>query len=138
MTETPEILESVEPPGPITGDGNGVALPPIQQEAKQEPEEDVRQGLPPSVKVETGIPLNLSQKGVHSKGPWIQYNGVGTLRVMTKEDWHRVGVDSSQYCEWNYLNKKRLPRSSFSDEELQYLLNVDGRFSVVDAETASV
>ena len=105
--------------------------PDIRQ--KKEPEPDKRQGLPESVKVEeASAPMQLERPAPDWKGPWIQYNGVGTVRILTPQDWRAAGVDSSTRYEWNYINQKRLPRSLFSAEELQYLLRVDGRFSLVE------
>lgn len=75
-------------------------------------------------------PYELAQSDPNAKGPWIQYNGVATVRILTPSDWAAAGVKSTKYCEWNYLNNKRLPRSMFTDEELQYLLRIDGRFSL--------
>jgi hypothetical protein len=53
---------------------------------------------------------------------------------MGPEDWKAAGVDSDKTVQWNYMNKKRVSRHAFSDEELQYLLLVDGRFSLVEDE----
>ncbi|AVD99633.1 hypothetical protein HWB51_gp015 [Mycobacterium phage Cuke] len=98
-------------------------------------EKDPLKGLPPTVKVEEArAPMALKQPDKSAHGPWVQYNGVATVRIMQAKDWKEVGVDSTKYCEWNYLNKKRLPVTSFTDEELQYLLRIDGRFSVVEDE----
>ncbi|AYN57966.1 hypothetical protein HWB90_gp016 [Mycobacterium phage Fowlmouth] len=116
MSDTPGIFSSDEP-------------------AKPKEDQDPLKGLPPTVRVEEArTPMALKQPDKSARGPWVQYNGVGTVRIMTAADWKTVGVDSKKYCEWNYLNHKRLPVSSFTDEELQYLLRVDGRFSVVEDE----
>lgn len=90
-------------------------------------------GLPPNVKIETADePMELKLPDPNAKGPWIQYDGVAILRYMDAAAWAAADVPSTTYYEWNYLNKKRLPRSIFSDEELQYLLRRDGRFSLVE------
>lgn len=106
-------------------------------ETKKDAEEKKRldrQGLPPGVIVEVApTPMALKPKDPSAKGPWIQYNGVGTVRTMTPEDWRNVGTEGP-YHEWNYLNERRLPRSAFTDEQLQYLLRQDGRFSLVEDE----
>jgi hypothetical protein len=97
------------------------------------PQEDSRKGLPESVKVEeASAPMQLEQPAPDWKGPWIRYNGVGTIRIMDPAAWRSAGVQSNKRYEWNYLNQKRIPRSLFTDEELQYLLRVDGRFSLVE------
>lgn len=104
----------------------------IKKDAEEKKKD--RQGLPPTVEVEiASAPMQLKPKDPGAKGPWIQYNGVGTVRVMTPEDWASLGTEGP-YCEWNYLNEKRLPRSIFTDEQLQYLLRQDGRFSLVEDE----
>lgn len=102
---------------------------PLKRKEEEKPD---RQGLPTSVQVETAsAPMQLRQKDPNAKGPWIQYNGVATVRIMTPEDWKSVGTEGP-YCEWNYLNERRLPRSLFNDQQLQYLLRQDGRFSLVE------
>ena len=82
-------------------------------------------------------PMNLTPPDPNATGPWIEYTGIATVRIITELDWRQQGINSTNYCEWNYLNNKRLPRSMFSDEELQYLLRVDGRFTLVDDEIES-
>lgn len=101
-----------------------------------DPAQNPRQGLPASVQVvapkkgESLPPVPLDNSNSSSKGPWIQYNGIGTLRIMDPAAWKDAGVNSQKNIQWNYLNKMRVPRSAFTDEELQYLLRVDGRFSL--------
>jgi hypothetical protein len=102
-------------------------------ETKQKKNDDPRQGLPDSVKVEEANTLLELQPGdPTAAGPWVQYDGIATVRVITQSDWQEMGIDSDKEVQWNYLNKKRVPISRFSDEELQYLLRCDGRFSVVE------
>lgn len=104
-----------------------------EQAKKQAAENDPRQGLPESVRVETATgPTTLQQADPTAKGPWIKYNGIATVRYMDAEAWKQAGVDSDKYVEWNYLNHKQVPVSTFTDEELQYLLRCDGRFSLVE------
>lgn len=99
----------------------------------KEVSDDPRKGLPANVIVEEApAPMSLQTANPLATGPWIKYKGVATVRILTQKDWAAVGVNSSTYAEWNYLNEKKLPRSMFSDEELQYLLRVDGRFELVD------
>lgn len=86
--------------------------------------------LPGAREITMPTAMELQQPEFGTKGPWIQYNGVATVRILTRNDWAAAGVASDKYCEWNYLNNKRLPRSMFNDQELQYLLRVDGRFSL--------
>lgn len=96
-------------------------------------ETDELQGLPESVKVEqASAPLVLQQPDYSATGPWIKYDGVATVRIITMRDWTSAGINGTQEVQWNYLNHMRLPKSQFSEEELHYLLNVDGRFSLVE------
>lgn len=100
---------------------------------------DPRQGLPASVKLEqasTQFDLDKTKRS-DPKGQYIQYNGVGTVRIMGPTEWKAAGVDSDDYFEWNYLNNKRIPRSAFSDEQLQYLLRIDDRFELVEVKDDS-
>jgi hypothetical protein len=115
----------------VTGAGVDADL---STKAKKE-EADPRQGLPSTVKVESApTALDLKKPDPDAKGPWIQYEGVGTVRTITPDDWKAAGIECNDYHEWNYLNHKRLPRSAFSDQQLQYLLRVDGRFRLVTDE----
>ena len=96
-------------------------------------EGDPRMGLPPNVEVEIADkPMELALPNPDSRGPWVEYTGVGTLRIMDAAAWKDAKVDSDRYFEWNYLNHKRVPRSEFNDHELQYLLRRDGRFRLVE------
>jgi hypothetical protein len=133
MVEDAKLSESPSGAKVISVTESDFANDSAPTEKKEEEKKDPRQGLPTSVKVESAsAPMKLRTPDPKAKGPWIQYNGVGTVRIMTQPDWAQAGVDSNKYCEWNYLNKKRLPRNIFTDDELQYLLRVDGRFSLVD------
>lgn len=123
--------QSAESNAPVEFTGQSQA--PKNSGDKEKSKGDPRQGLPPNVVVEeASAPMDLKPADPDAKGPWIQYNGVGTVRIMDEKTWRSVGVDSDKYYEWSYLNKKRLPRSLFSDAELQYLLRRDGRFSLVE------
>jgi hypothetical protein len=108
----------------------------LTSKQKNDEAQDPRQGLPSSVNVETGAPHKYdATERTDPKGQYIQYDGVALVRTLGPEEWKAVNVDSDDYFEWNYLNQKRIPRSSFSDEQLQYLLNVDRRFSVVNVDS---
>lgn len=100
------------------------------------PDQNPRQGLPSSVRLEedaTPVPLTDLPDPKDSAGPWIHYIGVATLRIMDEDAWHNAGVDSKSYHQWNFANKKCIPRSHFTDPELTYLLRVDGRFELTDS-----
>lgn len=92
----------------------------------------------PSIKTETvSRPMNLVRPDPKATGPWIKYNGIATVRILCDLDWQALGIDSSLYCEWNYLNEMKLPKSMFNDEQLDYLLNKDGRFHLEEDEIES-
>ncbi len=107
----------------------------IKQPKVVEPEpipfelDDLRPSAP---KVEEGPAIPLQDAAPDSVGPWVQYNGIATLRIMDANAWHSAGVKSDKYVEWNYLNNKRVPVSHFTDAELAYLIGRDGRFSKVE------
>lgn len=122
MAENPATLHSIDTD--LSTKGN-------DKEAKEDP----RQGLPSTVKVEEGAPfIQDNTKRVASDGKYIKYNGVGTVRIMGPAEWRAVNIDCDDYFEWNGLNKKRIPLEAFTDEQLQYLLRVDGRFELVELE----
>jgi hypothetical protein len=88
--------------------------------------------------VETAsAPLNLVPPDPNATGPWIEYTGIATVRIINGLDWKAIGIDSDLYCEWNYLNAKKLPKSMFNPEQLNYLLSTDGRFKLVEDESES-
>ena len=65
-------------------------------------------------------------------GRYIKYSGPALVRIMDAESWNAANVKSERYFEWNFLNHKKIPIEAFSDEELYYLLRVDGRFEIVE------
>jgi hypothetical protein len=74
----------------------------------------------------------VGQKDVpQPEGPQVKYIGPATRRVLTPEDWERVGVDDTEHetYEWNLKNAKMIPRDQFSEKQLAYL-RTDDRFSV--------
>lgn len=95
----------------------------VESKAKDNPFPSIENASTPMV-------LDLPQPD--AKGPWIEYTGVATVRVIDEKDWAAIGLNSSKRYQWNYLNQKRLPKSDFSEEELHYLLNVDGRFKLTE------
>lgn len=88
------------------------------------------------VKVETmTAPRNLVPPDPNATGPWIEYTGIATVRILCDLDWKNLGIDSDLYCEWNLLNGMKLPKSIFNEAQLNYLLNQDGRFQLVESES---
>lgn len=61
---------------------------------------------------------------------YVRYVGAATRRVLTAEDWERVGIEGKP-ATWHMGNGLMLPVSQFSQEQIDYLVNVDGRFQVV-------
>ncbi len=93
---------------------------------------------PVAMKTETiSRPMNLVPPDPNASGPWVKYNGIATVRILCALDWQNLKIDSNLYCEWNYLNEMKLPKSMFNDEQLDYLLNKDGRFELVEDEKES-
>lgn len=121
--------ESSEGQVPYDTDLKAAEPQPYVPKAKKHKEEQVQ----PAVQVEEGPALVLQEPELDSVGPWIQYNGIATLRIMDAQAWHAAGVKSDKYVEWNYLNNRRVPISHFTDAELAYLIGRDGRFSKVGA-----
>jgi hypothetical protein len=76
--------------------------------------------------------MELTPPDPNATGPWVEYIGVATVRILNKADWSSLGIDSDLVCQWNFLNRKRLPKSLFNDAQLHYMLKVDGRFQLVD------
>lgn len=110
---------------------------PIKPEEKKD--EDPKQGLDkiiPEVKYEEGPPIELgkTKKRVDPDGKYIKYTGPALVRIMEEADWKAANVESTKYCQWDYLNHKRIPVSFFNDAELHYLLLVDGRFEVEEVK----
>ena len=117
-------------PGPSTFVPKPVITPP---DSTPEVEEDARMGLPASVRVEQATaPLKLEPPDSNAKGPWVKYTGIATVRTISAKGWKAAGVNSEKSAQWNYLNRMRLPKDRFNEDELHYLLEVDGRFSLVD------
>ena len=95
--------------------------------------QDERQGLPANVRVENAsAPMKLDPPEPGATGPWVVYTGIATVRTNSGSGWKAAGVNSDKSVQWNFLNKMRLPKSKFSDDELHYLLEVDGRFKLVE------
>lgn len=109
MSEENQFIEDVEP------------QPYIQKVKAEKKHTSIRV-------LENQPPLKLQEPDLDSPGPWIEYTGIATLRIMDEEAWRSAGVNSNKYIEWNYLNHMRVPMSQFTEAELSYLLGRDGRF----------
>lgn len=96
-----------------------------------------------------------------SAGPFVRYTGVkwaaltpkdvnfeqslvdriaraGTFRKITAQQWGQVGVATSSSHVWSMDNRYKIPASQFNDKQLDYLLDVDGDFELVDASNNRV
>jgi hypothetical protein len=62
----------------------------------------------------------------------------GTERKITSQQWSLVGVATSITHVWSIANKYKIPASQFNEAQLNYLLNVDGDFALVDANNNPV
>lgn len=64
-------------------------------------------------------------------GPQVYYIGPATRRILTPEDWERVGVDDVEHKTyvWDISNSKMIPKKDFSPKQLAYL-TVDDRFEI--------
>lgn len=65
---------------------------------------------------------------------FIQYIGNATDRIITKKDWKGIGVEGDNVKDslWDFKNGHKLPSEDFTEQQLTYLLKVDGRFKAVD------
>lgn len=66
-----------------------------------------------------------------TKKNFIKYVGTATNRVISKSDWDSLGIEA-EGTEWSLKNDFRLPSEGFSEQQLTYLLKVDGRFKAAD------
>lgn len=69
-------------------------------------------------------------KAVKNKG-FVQYVGQATRRVLTEDDWKSLDM-SGDTVEWNFSNAFKVPTDKFTQKQLGYLFEVDGRFKAVD------
>lgn len=76
------------------------------------------------------------------KGPFVKYlgvlQGVSSAREITAREWLQLGIKTKGIDVWDLRNDFQLPASQFDDDQLDYLLDVDGRFALVDAEGKEV
>lgn len=111
----------------------------VEDDPANDPTKNPKQGLDkivPDVRLETAAePFRPNVVVSQSEsGRFIQYNSIATVRIMDEKAWKAANVDSDRYFEWNYLNRKRIAIEAFTDAELQYLLRIDGRFSIVEVK----
>lgn len=65
-----------------------------------------------------------------SQGGYVKYTGVATRRILTTDDWARVGAKDHPQVEWTFSNGFAVPLSVFSKEALGYL-KIDDGFEIV-------
>lgn len=66
-----------------------------------------------------------------TKKKFIRYVGDATNRVISKADWKSLDIEADT-MEWSLANDFRLPVEGLSEQQLTYLLKVDGRFKAAD------
>ncbi|WP_152967033.1 hypothetical protein [Mycobacterium heckeshornense] len=94
-------------------------------------------------------------------GPYVRYTGVkwaaltpkdvnndpaalariarsGTYREITPAQWAQIGVKTSKPSVWCLQNNYKIPASAFIESQLDYLLDVDGDFDLVDSQNNPV
>lgn len=59
--------------------------------------------------------------------------GEGTYAEITVQQWAEVGIHAKQSLVWKLQNNFRVPASSLTDAQLDYLLTNSKRFELVDA-----
>lgn len=68
---------------------------------------------------------------------FVRYTGAreewASMRRITSQAWATLGIKGVQTNVWSLSNDWRIPASQFSEAQLDYLLDVDGRFELADA-----
>lgn len=59
----------------------------------------------------------------------VRYVGDGTLRIITSEEWERLGAPNLPTTEWNFANGFKIPASQFPKAAMRYFA-IDDRFEV--------
>ncbi|MFV8173797.1 hypothetical protein [Mycolicibacterium peregrinum] len=60
--------------------------------------------------------------------------GEGTYAEITVQQWAEVGIHAERALVWKLQNNFRVPASSLTDAQLDYLLTNSKRFELVDAD----
>ncbi|OBK04706.1 hypothetical protein A5746_10845 [Mycolicibacterium conceptionense] len=60
--------------------------------------------------------------------------GEGTYAEITVQQWAEVGIHADRTLVWKLQNNFRVPASSLTDAQLDYLLTNSKRFELVDAD----
>ena len=60
--------------------------------------------------------------------------GEGTYAEITVQQWAEVGIHAENALVWKLQNNFRVPASSLTDAQLDYLLTNSKRFELVDAD----
>lgn len=60
--------------------------------------------------------------------------GEGTYAEISVQQWAEVGIDAKHPLVWKLQNNFRVPASSLTDAQLDYLLTNSKRFELVDAD----
>lgn len=62
----------------------------------------------------------------------------GTYREITPAQWRQIGIETDTTNVWCLQNNYKLPASTFTKQQLDYLLGVDGDFDLVDGHNNPV
>jgi hypothetical protein len=60
----------------------------------------------------------------------VKYVGDASIRIISAEDWAKVGAKGVQDTVWDRKNKFTIPESELTDEQLDYIER-DGGFEIV-------
>ena len=63
-----------------------------------------------------------------NSGKFIRYVGEATRRIISKEDWASIGIESEGGDQWTIANDLKVETASLSQDKINYLLKTDGRF----------
>lgn len=64
------------------------------------------------------------------KSKFVVYTGDATRRILSPEDWERVGLKGENNV-WGFHNSFRVPAEDFTNDQIEYLTKTDGKFKVV-------
>lgn len=75
-------------------------------------------------------------------GKFVRYTGAkeewATMRRIKPDAWATLGITADRTHVWDRSNDHRIPVSQFNEAQLDYLLDADGRFELVDAAGKTV
>ena len=82
----------------------------------------------------TSTPVVPAKSGAR----FVRYTGAreehASIRRIAPDAWANVGVSTTRTDVWELGNDWKLPVGQFTQPQLDYLLNVDGRFELADTD----